>query len=184
MSATRNRGHKRVLVDVVIEDPRWNEDSLQTLAEAAADAALRKLGHDPSGFEVVLLACDDGRIAGLNAGFRGKAQPTNVLSWPEWDLSADAEGDLPHPPEAGSEDDPEPLGNIALSYDTCTREATEQGKNFDDHLRHLIVHSVLHLLGYDHIRDKDAALMEETEVLILAQIGVSDPYEAGAEMPL
>ncbi|WP_296479354.1 rRNA maturation RNase YbeY [Roseinatronobacter sp.] len=184
MSATRNKGRKRVLVDVVIEDPRWQQDRLQALADAAADATLHHLGHDPAGFEVVLLACDDTRIAALNAGFRDKSQPTNVLSWPEWDLSAEVEGDVPHPPEAGSHDDPEPLGNIALSYDTCVREAVEQGKDFDNHLRHLIVHSVLHLLGYDHIRDKDAALMEETEVLILAQIGVSDPYEAGAEMPL
>lgn len=173
-----------MLVDLVSEDPRWDEDALARLAEQAANATLCHLGHAPDGFEIVLLACDDVRIAALNADFRDKALPTNVLSWPEWDLSAETEGDAPDLPEAGAPEDPEPLGNIALAYDTCAREASAQGKPFDAHVTHLIVHSVLHLLGYDHIRDKDAALMEETEVRILAQLGVRDPYEAGAEMPL
>jgi len=173
-----------VLVDVVSEDSRWDEDVLARVAEKAACATLRHLGHTPDGFEIVLLACDDARIAALNADFRDKTLPTNVLSWPEWDLSAETEGDAPDAPEAGTARDPEPLGNIALAYDTCAREASEQGKTFDAHVTHLIVHSVLHLLGYDHIRDKDAALMEQTEVRILAQLGVTDPYEAGAEMPL
>ena len=173
-----------MLVDVVIEDPRWNATELQQVAQHAANATLCDLGHSPEGFEIVLLACDDVRIAALNADFRGKPLPTNVLSWPEWDLLADLDGGMPPAPEAGTQSDPEPLGNIALSYDTCAHEAVEQGKTFDNHLSHLIVHSVLHLLGYDHIRDKDAALMEETEVRILARLGVSDPYETGAEMPL
>lgn len=172
------------LTDPVIEDARWDEEHLAPLAERAARAAMVHLGHAPDLFEIALLACDDARIAELNGEFRGKAQPTNVLSWPSWDLSADQEGAPPLPPEPGTPDDPEPLGDIALSYDTCAREAAEQGKEFDAHLTHLIVHSVLHLLGYDHIRDKDAALMEETEVAILAQLGVADPYETGAEMPL
>lgn len=172
------------LVDVVIEDTRWNEDHLTALAEPAARASLAHLGLAADGFEIALLACDDARIAELNTEFRGKAQPTNVLSWPTWDLSAEEDGGAPDLPEDGDTQDPEALGDIALSYDTCAREAAEQGKQFDAHLTHLIVHSVLHLLGYDHIRDKDAALMEETEVAILAQLGVADPYETGAEMPL
>ena len=171
-------------VDVVIEDPRWDEALLAPLARQGAEATLRHLGLEPDVFEIVLLACDDVRIAALNADFRGKPAPTNVLCWPEWDLSAETDGEVPYPPETGSASEPEPLGNIALAYDTCAREAIEQDKSFDNHLRHLIVHSVLHLLGYDHIRDKDAALMEETEVEILARLGVSDPYETGAEMPL
>ena len=171
-------------VDVVIEDPRWDEAMLEHLARKAAEATLRHLDLAPEGVEIVLLACDDARIAALNADFRDKPTPTNVLSWPEWDLSPDEDGDLPEPPPAPGAEDPEPLGNIALAYETCAREAVEQGKSFDNHLTHLIVHSVLHLLGYDHIRDKDAALMEETEVLILALLGVSDPYDAGAEMPV
>lgn len=180
----RKRVADTALVDVVIEDARWNESHLSELAERAARASLGYLGLPSNGFEIALLACDDARIAALNTEFRGKPQPTNVLSWPTWDLSAEHEGGVPELPEHGDADDPEALGNIALSYDTCAVEAAGQSKQFDAHLTHLIVHSVLHLLGYDHIRDKDAALMEETEVRILAQLGVADPYETGAEMPL
>lgn len=171
------------LVDVVIEDARWDEGQLAALAERAARMALDHLGLEPDGFEIACLACDDTRIAALNTEFRGKPTPTNVLSWPAWDLSVAEDGDTPELPEDGDADDPEPLGDIALSYDTCAREAAEQGKPFDAHVTHLIVHSVLHLLGYDHLRDKDAALMEETETRILAKLGVPDPYECGAEMP-
>ncbi|MGY6550081.1 MAG: rRNA maturation RNase YbeY [Roseinatronobacter sp.] len=172
------------LVDVVIEDGRWSADHLTPIAETAARAVLAYLGHAPDVFEIALLACDDARIAELNGEFRGKAQATNVLSWPSWDLSAEADGALPLPPEPGTRDDPEPLGDIALAYDTLLREAREQAKTFDAHLTHLIVHSVLHLLGYDHIRELDAAVMEETEVAVLAKLGVADPYAAGADMPL
>lgn len=171
------------LVDVVIEDDRWDENALAALVEQAARASLAHLGLAPDGFEIACLACDDTRIAALNTEFRGKPTPTNVLSWPTWDLSAENDGDAPDLPEDGDAEDPEALGDIALSFDTCAREAAEQGKTSEAHVMHLIVHSVLHLLGYDHMRDKDAALMEETEVLILAQLGVADPYENGDQMP-
>lgn len=164
------------LVDLVVEDDRWDADSLHALAERAARATLSFLKLTTDGYEIVLLACDDARIATLNADFRGKPQATNVLSWPAWDLSSDLDGGPPEPAPDGDPDVPEPLGNIALARDTCLREAVEQGKSASDHLTHLIVHSVLHLLGYDHIRDKDAALMEETETQILASLGVADPY--------
>ncbi|TVP70869.1 MAG: rRNA maturation RNase YbeY [Rhodobacteraceae bacterium] len=173
-----------MLVDLVIEDDRWDEDALAALSDRAARAALAHLGHDAKAFEIALLACDDARIATLNAEFRGKAGATNVLSWPTWDLSADEDGAPPDPPEPGTPDAPEPLGDIALAHDTCLREAVEQGKSLEAHLTHLIVHATLHLLGFDHIRDKDAALMEKTETEILAQLGVADPYETGAEMSL
>ena len=171
------------LVTLVIEDSRWSEATLAPLAENAACATLAYLGHATPGYEIVLLACDDARIATLNADFRGKPQATNVLSWPEWDLATEMDGGLPEPPPDANPDDPEALGNIALAYETCLREAIEQHKAFDAHLSHLVVHSVLHLLGYDHIRDKDAALMEETERRILAQLGVADPYEEAALGP-
>ncbi len=173
------------LVALVIEYPDWDSDRLAALAERAAGATLAHLGHGAAGYEIVILACDDARIATLNADFRGKAQPTNVLSWPEWDLAADTDGTrpAPPPPPPGESDDPVGLGNIALAHQTCAREAVEQGKTLDAHLSHLVVHSVLHLLGYDHLRDKDAALMEETEIAILAQIGVADPYESLAIWP-
>lgn len=171
------------LVDLVVEDDRWNEDTLHALAERAARATLSHLGLSIDGYEIVLLACDDARIATLNADFRGKPQPTNVLSWPAWDLSSDVDGGAPEAPPDADPNNPEGLGDIALARDTCLREADEQGKTQDDHLSHLVVHSVLHLLGYDHIRDKDAALMEETETRILASMGVADPYCDRADVP-
>lgn len=163
-----------VSLDINDEDPRWGD--LEALARRAVEATLAHLGHDPACFEVSLLACDDARIATLNAEFRGKDAATNVLSWPSWDLSPETPGDEPEPPETGSPEDPEALGDIALAYETCLREALEQGKTLADHTTHLIVHSTLHLLGYDHIHDADAARMEKTEVAILAHLGILDPY--------
>lgn len=172
------------MIDLVHEGGDWDLAALHQLAERAARATLAHLDLPAAEYEIALLACDDARIAALNAQFRAKPAPTNVLSWPAWDMSADVDGDLPDLPPEGDPDDPESLGNIALAYETCTREAREQDKALPAHLLHLVVHSVLHLLGYDHIRDKDAALMEETEIAILATLGVQNPYELGADMPL
>jgi len=174
MSVTNRSDEAAMPVELNIEERRWGE--LAPLAERAVAGALVHLGHDPALFEVSVLACDDARIRALNAQFRGKQQPTNVLSWPNWDLGGDAPGAAPEPPEPGTTDDPEPLGDLALAYETCHREAAEQGKPAADHVTHLIVHSVLHLLGYDHDSEQDAGLMEETEIAILAKLGIADPY--------
>lgn len=165
------------LVETTIEDPRWDGFGLQVLAESAARAALSSLGIPPKGFEISLLGCDDTRIASLNTEFRGKLNPTNVLSWPSEDRAAATDGATPATPDADE------LGDIAIAWDTCAQEAADQGKNMRDHVTHLLVHGVLHLLGYDHIRDKDAALMEAAEIRILASMGVSDPYEEGGGKP-
>ena len=165
------------LVDIIIEDERW-KDLLPALAETAAQAVLTDQGLDPAAFEVSLLGCDDARIAVLNAEFRGKPAPTNVLSWPAQDLAPEAEGARPDLPEPFLPDERESLGDIAIAWETCAREAEEQGKSLHDHVLHLIVHGVLHLLGYDHIREGDAALMEGTEVRVLDRMGISDPYES------
>jgi probable rRNA maturation factor len=162
------------LVDTVMEDLRW-EGSLPPLADSAARATLAALCLDPARFEIVVMGCDDARIATLNAGFRGKPVATNVLSWPSEDRAADAPGGMPKLPR-GQADHARELGDIAISYDSCAREAAEQGKSMDDHVTHLIVHAVLHLLGYDHADDADAALMEDTEIRVLAKLGVTNPY--------
>lgn len=162
--------------DVIAEDPRWETAGLQDRAEIAARAALAHLGLDPDGFEIAVLGCDDARIAALNADFRGKPQPTNVLSWPSEDRAAEGEGEAPDLP-GGDTEMPEELGDIAIAWDTCAREAGEQGKPMEDHVTHLVVHAVLHLLGYDHVRDGDATLMEDTETAILAGLGLANPYE-------
>lgn len=155
-------------VDLIIEDERWDAVGLAALAERACGAALAHLGVE--GAEVSLMACDDARIAELNHAFRGKPEATNVLSWPSEERGAAVPGGAPIAP-----DDLE-LGDVAIAYDTCAREAARDGKEFESHLCHLLVHATLHLLGYDHIDDKDAALMEGLEVEILGKLGVPDPY--------
>jgi len=164
------------LVDTLIEDPRWGGFGLEKLAEAAVAAALGALDLAEQGFEVSILGCDDRRIAELNADFRGKPQPTNVLSWPASELAAAADGGVPRRPRPGPGGGPQELGDIAIAWETSEREAAEQGKPMRDHVAHLLVHGTLHLAGYDHIRDGDAALMEGLEVGILSAMGIGNPY--------
>ncbi|EAR50896.1 hypothetical protein OG2516_13526 [Oceanicola granulosus HTCC2516] len=159
-------------VDVIVEEARWEAVGLAALAEPAVAATLERLGLDPDLYEVTLLGCDDARIAALNGDFRGKPAPTNVLSWPSEERGARIAGETPLPPEPT---DPE-LGDIAIAYETCAREASEAGKPLETHATHLIVHGTLHLLGYDHERDGDATLMEGLEVEILGKLGLPDPY--------
>lgn len=161
-----------VAVDILVEDARWEEE-VDGWAERAVTAALAGVGLEPSAFEVSVLACDDARIAQLNEDFRQKGQPTNVLSWPSDERGAVADGEMPVPPSLPMDAE---LGDIAISYDTCAREAAEAGKPFADHVTHLMVHGTLHLLGFDHIRDRDAALMEGLESEILGKLDIPDPY--------
>lgn len=165
----------KTLVDIIIEDERW-QDILPAISERAIAAVLNDQGLAPDLFEVSVLGCDDARIKVLNASFREKDKATNVLSWPSQELGAEYEGERPDPPEVSIPDEPEGLGDIAISYDTCLCEADEQGKPFADHVMHLMIHGTLHLLGYDHIYDADAELMEAAEVRILDLMGISDPY--------
>ncbi len=166
-----------MLTDSVVEDPRWDAIDFAPLAERAAVATLGHLALTPADFEIAVLACDDARIAELNADFRDKDKATNVLSWPSEERAAEVAGARPEVPEVSFAGMAEELGDIAISYDTCMREADEAGKSMRAHVTHLVVHGVLHLLGYDHIRDKDATLMEAIEVEILGKLGVSDPYK-------
>lgn len=160
-------------VETLIEDARWTAIGLPVLAERSIDATLAHLGLRPEAWEVALLGCGDARMAQLNADFRAKARPTNVLSWPSEDRLAENPGDPPPlpKPRAGRE-----LGDLAIAFETCKREAVEFGLQIENHVSHLLVHGALHLLGYDHIHDKDAALMEGLEVEILATLGIPDPY--------
>lgn len=155
-------------VQLVIEDDRWIDADLEMLAQRAADAVADWMNMPE--LQIVVLGCDDERIAGLNAEFRGKPIPTNVLSWPSSafpERSPGARPTLPPMPE---------IGDIAIAYDTCEREAKAQDKPFADHVTHLLVHGTLHLAGFDHIDDLDAETMEGSEREILARLGISDPY--------
>lgn len=157
-------------VDVVIEDDRWEASGLEAIAGRAVREALAAAGRDPERHEISVLGCDDARIATLNAAFRDKASPTNVLSWPAFGGAV---------PDADPDGEAEPLflGDLALAFETCTREAEASGRPFEAHVLHLVVHGVLHLLAYDHAEDAAAAEMEAFEAKILARLGVSDPYE-------
>ncbi|MEJ6393622.1 rRNA maturation RNase YbeY [Gymnodinialimonas sp. 2305UL16-5] len=163
-------------IDVLIEDPAWDAVDLEAVAETALPAVLRALDLPPARFAVSLLGCDDDRIAGLNAEFRGKATPTNVLSWPSEERAPSPPGAMPDPPKAPDDGPPLELGDIAIAYATCAREAAAAGKPLSHHLTHLLIHGLLHCLGYDHETDPDAALMEALETRILASLGVPDPY--------
>jgi probable rRNA maturation factor len=166
-----------MLVDCLTEDHRWDAFGLAALAETAATATLDRLGLAPSAYEISLLGCNDSRIAALNADFRGKPQPTNVLSWPSDDRAARHDGDMPHLPGAAATG-PQELGDIAIAWETCMAEAASAGRPPAHHVTHLIVHATLHLLGFDHERPGDAALMEGIETEILGKMGLPDPYSA------
>ncbi|WP_370400748.1 rRNA maturation RNase YbeY [Sulfitobacter sp. JB4-11] len=164
-----------MMLEVVVEDDRWNTLGIEPLATRAMQVALAHLDVDAAQAEVTMLACDDARIATLNADFRGKPTATNVLSWPAKERGATTPGGAPQPPNP----DPDgtiPLGDLALAYQTCAREAEDAGIPMTQHTTHLIVHGLLHLLGYDHETDADAALMEGLEVEILGKMGLDDPY--------
>ncbi|AJY48370.1 rRNA maturation RNase YbeY [Martelella endophytica] len=114
--------------------------------------------------ELSLVFTDDAAIREINAEWRDKDKATNVLSFPAFPV---APGDMPGPM----------LGDIVIAYETVAREADELEKSFEDHLTHLLVHGFLHLLGYDHIENEEAELMEGLETRILATLGLSDPYQ-------
>lgn len=154
---------------------QWSGIDLEAIAEAAGRATFGRLGLDADDVSLAILATDDAEIAELNAEFRGKPAATNVLSWPATDLAAPEPGGLPALPQPDVFGEIE-LGDVAISYETCAREAGAAGKPMSEHVTHLIVHGLLHLLGYDHIRDPDAALMQGREVEILGKLGIDDPY--------
>lgn len=165
------------LVETLTEDARWHAFELERVAEDVAHAVMEEEALGSVGFAISLLGCCDTRIADLNADFRGRPQPTNVLSWPSEERGAQSDGGVPGRPRPGRAGRPKELGDIAIAWETCEREAVEQGKPMGDHVTHLLVHGVLHLLGYDHVRDGDAALMEAAETRILAKMGLANPYE-------
>ena len=149
------------MIEVEIEEDRWLAalPDAVTLVRAAADAALSE-SNGPADAEVTVLLTEDAELKTLNAQFRGKDKPTNVLSFPAAAFAA------PH------------LGDVALAFETCAREADEQGKPLSDHLSHLVAHGVLHLLGWDHEADAEAEAMEALERKVMARLGVPDPYLA------
>ena len=168
-------------VETILEDDRWDAQNLAALAVKAVDATLMRLSLTPQDWVVSLLGCSDDRIAALNTDFRAKATATNVLSWPSEERRPAKAGQIPDLPVAVNGPEDAELGDIAIAYETCAKEAQAAGKPMQDHVTHLIIHGTLHLLGYDHERVADATLMEGLETQILGNMGLTDPYrdEAG-----
>lgn len=155
-----------VALETVRDSELWddvpNAEDLVAAAAAAVFAEADLLARPDA--EMAVTLSDDARVAALNAEWRGKAGPTNVLTFPAVEPDETAEAPM--------------LGDVILAYETVAREAIEQGKPLADHLSHLVLHGVLHLFGRDHLDDAEAEAMEAIETRALARLGIADPYAA------
>lgn len=151
-------------IDLLIEAGDWPaEERLNRIARDAVASVLAELALGEAETELSLLFTDDAHIRTLNAGWRDKDKPTNVLSFPAF------------PPRRGARLPPM-LGDIILASETISREAALEDRPFEHHLTHLIVHGLLHLLGYDHETEAEAEEMEAVERRALARLAIPDPY--------
>lgn len=152
-------------ISVEIEDNAWLEllPDCEAVVQKAARTVLSSDLKGAAGYEITVLLTDDATVQDLNDRFRGKNTPTNVLSFPA------TQSARPY------------LGDVAMARGVCVAEAKAQGKTLADHLAHLTVHGVLHLLGYDHEADCEAEVMEDMERSILNRLGVRDPYAWAAD---
>ena len=168
-----------MMLEIALEaDEEWDSSrSWKQLAQKAAEAAIAEGGYPELAdsdrpVEISITLTSDEHVRALNAKWRGKDKPTNVLSFPMAD-----ELDFTRANITGAE---LLLGDIILAHGVCEAEAADKGVSIDQHATHLIVHGTLHLLGYDHNDERDAADMEVREVRALARLGVASPYEVPA----
>lgn len=155
-----------ISIDVSLQTGHWPDQlTLAALCRKAINATIAELGLDlpETGSEVSVAFTDDASIQELNAKWRGKDKATNVLSFPAFPTNRDG----PVPPM---------LGDIILASETVHKEAKAEAKPLENHVTHLVVHGLLHLLGYDHETDGDAEEMEEIERRTLARLAIPDPY--------
>jgi probable rRNA maturation factor len=152
-------------VDVVEDDGDWSglSDAPNLIVQAAAAVAAEMAGDADAGIIVVALS-SDASVEALNGQFRGKAKPTNVLSFPAG-----------HGAPEGF------IGDVILAAETVRREADEQGVPLAHHVQHLVVHGILHLLGYDHVSGAEAERMEAIEISILSKLNIANPYTGALE---
>ena len=145
------------MIEIAIRNRAWTEalPNARALAGRAARASLSRLAPGKS---LAILLTDDGAVSDLNRRFRSQAGSTNVLAFP------------------AGRNDHGALGDIALAFGVCAREATDQDKPLSHHLQHLVVHGALHLIGYDHQSDDEAKTMETMERQLLSSLGIGDPY--------
>lgn len=161
---------QRLSLEVVIESGDWPDagtlDALVARTTAVIAAAVGLSRHFAVPAAACVAFCSNAEVHALNAQYRGQDKPTNVLSFPA------------PPPPRGYRSDGEPLflGDVVLAAETVAAEARDQGIPVEDHIQHLVVHGVLHLLGYDHENDSEAEIMEALETRLLADLGVPNPY--------
>lgn len=166
-------------LDISVTCPLWTEilPGAAALSEIAAAAAFRMApingSADPKA-EVSIVLADDDFVRALNRDYRGRDESTNVLSFP----ASEPDDERAPPPPPGA---PRLLGDIVVAYQTTIGEAAGQGKTLGDHLCHLVVHGMLHLLGFDHQMPAPAEAMERLEIEILAGLDIANPYESGGE---
>jgi len=167
-----------MMLDVAIEaDEEWDsstswEELVSRAARAAvAESAFPQLSESLRPIELSVRLTSDEEVRLLNAHWRRKDKPTNVLSFPMAETYELEQADEEGPGLL--------LGDVILAHGVCRQEATDRAISFEDHAAHLVVHGTLHLLGYDHAGDSDAEDMEAREVRALARLGIANPYGTG-----
>lgn len=160
-------------LDISIEDESWPE--CDGIIQRAVQGAIKHCQTDTKGMpsELSILLSNNEHVQELNREYREKDKPTNVLSFPALECEA--------PGQIILEPGPIHLGDIVLAYGVVKAEAHDQDISFEDHLSHLIVHGVLHLIGYDHIEDEEAEVMESLEIAILNDFAIANPYISEAQ---
>lgn len=151
------------------DEKKWQQYFEKAVNAAIAESSFKQLADSAAAVEISIKLTDNGEVRILNASYRGKDKPTNVLSFPliERDLLQSL---------SDIRDREILLGDIILAHGVCADEAKEKGISFADHATHLVVHGTLHLLGYDHEEQADAMVMEKLEVQALDALGIANPY--------
>lgn len=170
MPMTSVAAKRDILIDIAIQDPAWDKvEGLHRTVEETIKTAIRyaTLPHiaQDRALELSIVLANNDLVQVLNREYRGKDKPTNVLTF--------AALDEDNAPDHGG---PLSLGDVILAFETLMEEARDQKKPFGDHLKHLCVHGTLHLLGYDHLEEDEANIMETLEIRILQTLGVQNPY--------
>jgi probable rRNA maturation factor len=165
MPAPRKQPRASLRVELTEDDGDWSRlENAEAVIERAAGAVAAVMGRELRSGSVSVALSSDAHVAELNERFRGIAKATNVLSFPAGAVAADGH-----------------LGDIVLAWETVEREAREQDVSLVHHVQHLVVHGILHLLGYDHTTTADAERMETLEIKILSELGVANPYTGALE---
>lgn len=180
LNSGKDRAADQITIDVLCEDEQWEKEipDVTKHIKKIVTHTLSFTGLNQQSLEICIVLANDVFIQDLNHRFRHKDKPTNVLSFPSMDIDPDTTEEFVK--SIGAHDIPMHLGDVTLAFETILHEAQQQEKSFQDHLSHLLIHGILHLLGYDHIEEEDAQKMEKFEITILEAIGIENPYATTA----